>query len=376
MKTILIENKSGKVKLNEVVTRESIGRMIDEIGKLFGATASASGADFGEIMNAAENAVDVLEIEINSPGGSVFDGYTIYQEIKSLQDRGVVVNATITGMAASMASVICMACDKVSIVPHGRMMIHDASSGFSGNADEMRKQADLLDSISADIANIYSTRTGKPVDEIRAMMKKETWMDAKTTVENGFADEVVSKANALVEITLNTDTQNSNSETDMIFLTNKAAVEKISGLEARTAELEAEISAHAAEVEALKAEQVTASEAIAERDEKIVALSAELSEKVSAISAELAEKAEAIAAAELVIKDQEAIIETANEKLATFDEEVASKAQLQIASLGFTGSIPEASSEVGATLSTREQINAIPDAKKRQEARLKNWKNL
>jgi ATP-dependent Clp endopeptidase proteolytic subunit ClpP len=193
MKTIQVENKQGKVKLNEVVTRESIGRMIDEISKLFGAKAVADGADFGEIMNVAENAVDVLDIEINSPGGSVFDGYTVYQEIKSLQDRGVVVNATITGMAASMASVICMACNKVSIVPHGRMMIHDASSGFSGNADQMRKQADLLDSISSDIANIYSSRTKKPVEDIRAMMKKETWMDAKTTVDNGFADEIAEK---------------------------------------------------------------------------------------------------------------------------------------------------------------------------------------
>ena len=191
MKILEIENKTGKVKLNEMVTRDSIGRMIDEIGKLFGATASASGADFGEIMNAAENAVDVLEIEINSPGGSVFDGYTIYQEIQSLKDRGVVVNATITGMAASMASVICMACNKVSIVPHGRMMIHDASSGFAGNAEQMRKQADLLDGISADIANIYSARTGKEVAEIRAMMKNETWMNAEATVENGFADEIL-----------------------------------------------------------------------------------------------------------------------------------------------------------------------------------------
>lgn len=191
MKILEIENKTGKVKLNEMVTRDSIGRMIDEIGKLFGATASASGADFGEIMNAVENAVDVLEIEINSPGGSVFDGYTIYQEIQSLKDRGVVVNATITGMAASMASVICMACNKVSIVPHGRMMIHDASSGFAGNAEQMRKQADLLDSISADIANIYAARTGKEVDDIRAMMKNETWMNAEATVENGFADEIL-----------------------------------------------------------------------------------------------------------------------------------------------------------------------------------------
>ena len=190
MKFLEIENKSGRVKLNEVVTRESIGKMINEIGKLFGATASASGADFGEIMNAAENAVDVLDIEINSPGGSVFDGYTLYQEIQSLKDRGVVVNGNITGMACSMASVVCMACSKVTIVPHGRMMIHDASSGFSGNADQMRKQADLLDGISADIANIYSARTGKEVSEIRDMMKKETWMDAKATVENGFADEI------------------------------------------------------------------------------------------------------------------------------------------------------------------------------------------
>lgn len=113
MKTIEIENKQGKVRLNETVTPDSIGRMIEEIGRLFGAKAAADGADFGMIMNAAENAVDVLDIEINSPGGSVFDGYTIYNEIGSLRSRGVVVNARITGMCASMASVIAMACDKV-----------------------------------------------------------------------------------------------------------------------------------------------------------------------------------------------------------------------------------------------------------------------
>jgi ATP-dependent Clp endopeptidase proteolytic subunit ClpP len=190
MQTIEILNKSGKVKLNETVTRESIGKMIDEIGKLFGSTASASGADFGEIMNVAENAVDVLDIEINSPGGSVFDGYTIYQEIKSLQDRGVVVNATITGMAASMASVIAMACDKVSIVPHGRMMIHDASSGVQGNAEQLRKSADLLDSISDNIADIYASRTGIPKEEIRGLMKKETWMTAEECLSNKFVDAI------------------------------------------------------------------------------------------------------------------------------------------------------------------------------------------
>ena len=188
---IEIENKNGKVKLNDVVTKESIGKMIDEIGRLFGATAVSNGADFGEITNIAENAVDTLEIEINSPGGSVFDGYTIYQEIKSLQDRGVVVNGTITGLAASMASVIAMACDKINIVPHGRMMIHDASNIVRGNAEQLRQSADLLDSISEDIATIYANRTGSPVDQMRDLMKKETWMNSQECVDGGFVDEIL-----------------------------------------------------------------------------------------------------------------------------------------------------------------------------------------
>jgi microsomal dipeptidase-like Zn-dependent dipeptidase len=69
---ITIENKGGKVKLNEQVTQDSIKRMIDEIGKLFGAKAVAEGADFGEITNCAENAVDVLDIEINSAQAAAF----------------------------------------------------------------------------------------------------------------------------------------------------------------------------------------------------------------------------------------------------------------------------------------------------------------
>ena len=278
MNFLEIENKIGKVKLNEQVTRESIGRMIDEIGKLFGATASASGADFGEIMNAAENAVDVLEIEINSPGGSVFDGYTIYQEIQSLKDRGVVVNATITGMAASMASVICMACNKVSIVPHGRMMIHDASSGFSGNADAMRKQADLLDGISADIANIYAARTGKEVGEIRDMMKKETWMDANATVENGFADEVVK---------FDTEPKNNMSILAKLF-PNSDQVEQIEAAILDNDSLRADLTAAQAQIVELQSLAETNAEIAAElvvSNEKIVELTSAVEVQAAEIAA-------------------------------------------------------------------------------------------
>lgn len=338
MNTITIENKSGKVKLNETVTRQSITRLVDEIGKLFGASASASGADFGEIMNVAENAVDTLEIEINSPGGSVFDGFTIYQEIKSLRDRGVVVNATITGMAASMASVICMACDHVAIVPHGRMMIHDASNSVAGNADYLRKSADLLDSISADLANIYAVKTGKPADEIRTMMKAETWMNASESVANGFADSVLVSASVEITELLNHDSTSDNMN---FFLTNKQALEKISGFESRISELENDITAANATIESLQGDAVTAAETI------------------TTLTSERDQASADLTIAKATVADQESTIAAANEKLATFDSEVASKVQLGVASLGFVGTVPSASVEVGENQITREAFNAM-----------------
>jgi ATP-dependent Clp endopeptidase proteolytic subunit ClpP len=235
---ITIENKAGKVKLNEAVTQDSIRRMIDEIGRMFGAKASAEGADFGEIMNCAENAVDVLDIEINSPGGSVFDGYTIYREIKSLRDRGVTVNATITGMAASMASVICMSCDKVSMVKHGRMMIHDASSAAQGNAESLRKTAELLEGISDDIAGIYAERTGLDKQEVREMMKRETWMTARESLANGFVDEVLGDQ---------VDIRQASAESSHMSFLNRLTNPSSEEANERIAALEADIQAQAAD---------------------------------------------------------------------------------------------------------------------------------
>jgi len=291
METIQIENKQGKVRLNETVTPDSIGRMIEEIGRLFGAKAAANGADFGMIMNAAENAVDVLDIEINSPGGSVFDGYTIYNEIMALRDRGVTVNARITGMAASMASVIAMAASRIFIAKHGRMMIHDASGGIMGNADELRKRADLLDSISADIANIYSERTGKDVTEVRTMMKKETWMNATTALENKFADEIIgsnAKAESSENFVIDENKQMQLScvnKDQAMFETRNKLTAKITALETENTELREEITDLTAQVE----EFSEASETVAGLNTQIENIAAELAtEKANFATAQAA----------------------------------------------------------------------------------------
>ena len=302
MDTIIqIENKGGKVKLNEQVTQDSIKRMIDEIGRLFGAKAVAEGADFGEIMNFADNAVDVLEIEINSPGGSVFDGYTIFREIKSLRDRGVTVNATITGMAASMASVICMACDKVSMVKHGRMMIHDASSGTHGNAEQLRKTADLLDGISDNIADIYADKTGMDKEEIREMMKQETWMNAKESIANGFIDEVIG-----AQVDFRQEKAESSPMSFLNRLTNPSSEESIE----RIAALEADIAAQATEFQA----KLDAAELALQEAAEITAENIELRIKadlVPALEAKIAEMEE------LTVVNSEKISAAAAQKLAS-----------------------------------------------------------
>ena len=281
MNLIQIENKEGKVKLNEAVTKQSIDRMIEEIGRLFGASAAASGADFGVIMNAAENAVDVLELEINSPGGSVFDGYTIYQEIKSLRDRGVMVNATITGMAASMASVIVMAADKIRIVPHGRMMIHDASNVVAGNAEQLRQAAELLDGISNDLAGIYSARTGKSLEEVRDLMKKETWMSAKEAVENRFADEIF-------DIRAVSSTKDAIMNFLAKLLPDKA--EDIAKLEAQIAENDS-LRNELAEAEAKLAEISNLTQIVAEKEQEVANIAAERDQVKAELEAEKEAKA-------------------------------------------------------------------------------------
>jgi ATP-dependent protease ClpP protease subunit len=188
---IQIDNKSGKIKLNDLVVRPVMDDLIQQIGKIFGAKAAENGADFGEIMNCAENAIDTLDIEIHSPGGSVLEGYKLYHELLSLRNRGVYITATINSLAASMASVIAMGADKIRMVQGGRMMIHEVSKGTQGSADEHRKAADLLDSMSNEIADIYAEKTGQPPEKMREMMKVETWMGAKDALEMKFIDEIV-----------------------------------------------------------------------------------------------------------------------------------------------------------------------------------------
>lgn len=156
----------------------------DDIG-MWGVTAQAFIADL-------RNHSGALDLEISSLGGSVFEGVAIFNALKRYAEQaGNTLTVRVMGVAASIASYIAMAGQKVVMPANTYLMVHKPWGGVAGNADEMRDYADVLDKIEGSLIGAYMARSGKSEDEIRDMLSKDTWLTAAEAVEHGFADEVV-----------------------------------------------------------------------------------------------------------------------------------------------------------------------------------------
>lgn len=160
-----------------------------------GITAKQFAADVAKLK--AEGA-KTIHLRINSPGGDVFEARAI---VTAIRESGVEMVAHIDGIAASAASYIATAADRVHISDGAFFMIHNAWTCMCGDKNDMRAQADVLDKIDASIADEYAKRATVSRDEIVAMMDAETWLTAQDAIEKGFADEIAAtgdkgKANA------------------------------------------------------------------------------------------------------------------------------------------------------------------------------------
>lgn len=156
--------------------------LYDEIGGWFGNTADDLIAELKGISSPR------MRVRINSPGGSVFEGIAI---ANALRAHPATVTVQVDAIAASIASVIAMAGDRIEMAPNSMMMIHDASGMAWGNAAEMEEMAELLDLISDNIADAYAQRAGGTREQWRERMKAETWYLPEDAVDNGLADEAV-----------------------------------------------------------------------------------------------------------------------------------------------------------------------------------------
>ena len=164
----------------------------DEIG-FWGVSA----ASFAQNLKSCGNNLKQINLHIHSPGGDVFDGIAIYNLLKNHPANVIVY---IDGLAASMASVIAMAGNEVIMPENAMMMIHKPWGIQGGDAEDMRKYADLLDKVENTLIPAYATKTGKTPEELAEMLSAETWLNGKECVEQGFADKLAEPLVAMASI--------------------------------------------------------------------------------------------------------------------------------------------------------------------------------
>lgn len=127
-----------------------------------------------------------VTVNINSPGGDLFEGLAIYN---LLREHDGEVTVKVLSLAASAASVIAMAADTIQIARAGFLMIHNAWILVAGNRNDLREIADWLEPFDAAMVDVYSSRTGMDSEEVAALLDAETWIRGSDAIDMGFADE-------------------------------------------------------------------------------------------------------------------------------------------------------------------------------------------
>lgn len=157
-------------------------RIYDEIG-FYGTDAQAF---ISQLDAAAVNAAEIV-VAINSPGGDVFDAFAIYNALRRYAGK---VTTRVDGVAASAASLIVMAGDRVVMPENAMLMIHNPWTVAVGGSEDLRNVAEMIDKARDGIVAAYRNKSGKTDEELIAMMDATTWLTASEAVEAGFADEI------------------------------------------------------------------------------------------------------------------------------------------------------------------------------------------
>lgn len=129
-----------------------------------------------------------VTVNINSPGGDMFEGLAIYNLLREHKGE---VTVKVIGLAASSASIIAMAGDNIQIARAGFLMMHNCWVMAIGNKDDLRATADTLEPFDSAMAGIYAARTGTDIKAMSKLMDGETWINGSDAIDKGFADELL-----------------------------------------------------------------------------------------------------------------------------------------------------------------------------------------
>lgn len=184
----LIKIKNKKVfSINNKSTTSAEIVIYSDIGESFWGD-SMSAKSFSEELKQLPDTVNQIDVRLNSPGGDVFDGITIYNRLKQHKAN---VTVYIDGMAASIASIIALAGDEVIMGEGSTYMIHLPWTMAMGNALELEDTINRLDEVTEQLLGIYQRKTRLDRSEIRKMLTEETWLDAAQAMEYGFVDKIM-----------------------------------------------------------------------------------------------------------------------------------------------------------------------------------------
>ena len=190
MVPIVIEQSGRGERAYDIYSRLLRERIVFLVGGINDATANLVVAQL--LFLESENPDKDISLYINSPGGSVSAGLSIYDTMQFIKPD---VSTLCLGMAASMGSFLLMAgaAGKRAALPNSRVMIHQPSGGAQGQAADIEIQAREILKTREQLNRIYSERTGQPVDKIAADMERDYWMSPTEAKEYGLIDQVLDK---------------------------------------------------------------------------------------------------------------------------------------------------------------------------------------
>lgn len=197
-----VDNAAETPNIADIHIIDVIGSWDDDwmarnLGYEMGVTARA----FIEQLAKLPEAVTTIRVHINSPGGDVQGGINIANALRAQQTiKGRTVETHIEGMAASIASVIAMAGTKVVMADNALLMVHNPWGGVVGDAREMRRVADILDTMRGQIVATYQWHTSMSAEDLAAFMDAETWMNAEEALAAGFITDTVQGLQAVAAI--------------------------------------------------------------------------------------------------------------------------------------------------------------------------------
>lgn len=219
-----IENKSATSA--EIILYAGIGQ------DFWGDGSMISAKQFSDEMKALPKTVNEITVRINSPGGDVFDGIAIYNRLKQFNGT---VNVIIDGLAASIASIIALAGDNITIGEGALYMVHLPWTFAYGNRMEIDNVVNRLMDVEEQMVGIYAKKTGLDRNEIKSLLEAETWLNADQAIDKGFVDAKVDEsipiaASAIKSRWISKRPEHYNSETKAIDTAKNDLKKKIRGV--------------------------------------------------------------------------------------------------------------------------------------------------